>query len=310
MKKNIFYYIVGFVALSLPVAFTSCGDDDDYSAGPEVSSDCPNVYFSESNTYTVTLTDKEVKADPEAVRTVSINMERTDTKGEIKVPIVVDSKSDGVDIPADVTFADGAGKAELVISYTHPENGLEADFHVGDNYANPYAKKEGAVSYSLAIFTVVKVCDVTYDASSVFAGVTSEIYNFSGQNKFQWRNFLGSGLNVNFKVGSVKNEAGKDSLYFNPEALLGTYGSITFLDHTFDYYNNGSLYLMNDDDNYATWTPVGSSSEITYYYLYAGSTYSWVSFNPITEGSDAYSGYFYSGPQASYLKFYFSYNEE
>lgn len=331
--KRLSFLLFSLTLSVLTLSLASCSDDDSYSPGPEVSADCPNVYFLASNDSTVYLDPEAVEADPEATWTQSVTLYREDSVGAVTVPIVVDKQSDGMNIPSSVTFADGETEAALVVSYTHPENGLTATFHVDESYTNPYKVKNGAASFALTITLLQKVCDVTYSSSqkrsqtnrSYFANVTSEIYNCKGFNRFLWKNFVGSGVDLFFEV------IPKDGTVFNANDLQQNSGEIHFLDHVYDYYGYGYVFLQTDasnfsDETWPTWTPEGQTVEISYFYLYDYAysvysgyygTYDAIYFSPDDEW---YNGFFGNGLSidggtswgrdgSGYTYFFFDYDE-
>lgn len=309
------------VAILITAAFVSCDDDNDYQAAAKVSDDCPSVYFSNQSESFVSLSPDEVSAHPDSVWTTTVTAVRPNADGELTVPIVVDYKSETVEVPESVTFADGETEAEVTISYTHPDNGLDATFHIADAYANPYIEQDGTTTFKLSILIIEKLCNVTYSTSprksqtnlSHFAGETNEIWRYWGQNKFLWKNFLGSGVNVSFSVKEGEN------VTFDPNNINGLSGEILLLDHKIDYYGYGYYFIIEDDDNWPSWTPSGQSDEVSYFYMYDASyTYSGYSFIDFAERSDDYySGYFYGGFQVNdswtldgtgWIYFFFDYN--
>lgn len=333
--KKLSFIILGLAVSAMTLTLTSCGDDDSYSPGPEVSADCPDVYFPSSNESTVYLDPATINANPDATWTQTVTVSRPDSVGSLTVPIIVDKKSDGMEIPSSVTFNDGEKTADLVVSYTHPDNGLTATFHVDDSYANPYTKKEGAASYSLTITLLQKVCNVTYSSqqrrslsaknTSHFANVTSEIWNCKGFNRFLWKDFCGSGIDVFFEVIVPTGST------FRPNDLQSNSGEIHFLDHFTDYYGYGYVFLQSTasdfgDDTWPSWTPVGTSVEVSYFYVfdYAYSQYSGyygiydtIIFKP---DEDWYNGFFANGLSidggsswardgSGYVYFFFDYDE-
>lgn len=279
-----------FATLVVPFALTSCGSDFDYEPGAAVSSDCQNVYFSDEN-------ESEIFVTADDEKSVSIKLKREKTEGSLTVPIIVDSYSGTPTIPESVTFNDGEDEANLVITYETPEGGIDVKMHVDDAYANPYKEKDGTISFTLSIMQLVKVCSVTFDSSSPFSVVESDIYNYSGMNKFKWENFLGSGIDINFEVEPASG------VTFDSSDLSSLNGTIKFLDHVYDYYGNGSIYLMDDTGDYASWTLEGQTSAITYFYMYDGS-YSSINFSP---NSTAACYFYASYPTGGYLSFYLNF---
>lgn len=312
--------------LALPLAFTSCSDDDDYTPGAEVGEDCPNVYFPSSSKETLYLYPEDVSASQGGQMSSEIKLVRTDSVGELTVPIVVDSKSDNVTVPENVTFDDGDTLAFLSVSYTNPEQGVEATFHVGEGYSNPYLKNDGSTYFRLSVNVLERVCDVTYSSAqktsgvnrSYFANVKSEIYHCMGQNQFIWKNIFGSNVDVTFEVVM------EDGAKFDTDSLSNTIGQINFLDHILDYYGYGYVFLMDDNGDFLTWTPAGQDVEVGLFYMYdyhytvySGSSigYSFIDFKPrtdewyagyIAEGLSLDGGYTWSSDGNSYVYFFFS----
>lgn len=313
-------------AAALPLALASCGGDDDYTPGAEVADDCPNVYFPSSNEETLYLYPEDVEASRGGEMSSAVKLARPDGKGELTVPIVVDTKSDDVTVPESVTFADGDTLAYLDISYKNPEQGLKASFHVGEGYSNPYLMTDGSPYFQLSINVLAKVCDVTYSSAqkssgtnrSYFAQVKSEIYNCMGQNRFIWKNLLGANVDVSFEVILP------DTVQFDPDTLSNTIGQINFLNHVYDYYDYGYVFLMDDNNDFLAWTPEGQDVTITAFYMYdyhytvySGSSagYSFIDLKPrsdewysgyIAEGLTMDGGYTWTSDGSSYVYFYFS----
>lgn len=273
--KRLSFIIFGMVVSMLTLSLASCSDDDNYSPGPEVNADCPNVYFPSSNEATVYLDPTTIAADPEATWTQTVKVARPDSVGSVTASVIVDKQSVGMEIPSTVTFADGEKEADLVISYTHPENGLNATFHIADESSNPYTIKDGSNSFILTIAVLQKVCNVSYSSvtkrsgnnKSIFANETSEIYNAKGFNRFLWKNFCGSSIDLYFKVIPA------DGTVFNASDLTKNKGEIHFLDHVYDYYGYGYVFLQSTasdfgDDTWPSWTPAGQDKTVSYFYIY------------------------------------------
>jgi len=296
--KRLSYFIL-FVMALLPVALASCGSDDGgYTPGAEVSDDNPNVYFSKDN-------ESEVFVE-NGTQSISLKVMREGSNGALTVPITVNSKSSNLTVPESVTFNDGKTEADLNLTFDSVEDGLGADLQIADGYANPYKINDGSNEFKISILQPIKVCDVTFDSSSVFANETNEIYSLGksgGNYRFVWNDFLGSGINIKFDVVD-SNGSNFDGTSQN--ALKGT---IKFVNYIYDYYGNGAPYLVTvenattqpQDEEFASWTPTGQTTPVTWFYMYNGS-YNYVSFAPL--GANEYSGYLYCG---YYLYFYFKY---
>lgn len=292
--KKISYSIIALVASAMTLSLASCSDDYDYQPGTAVAADCPNVYFSNNNESLI-----EVKSD-DASKKVSLELHRANTKGSVTVPIVVDSKTDNITVPESVTFADGDSTAYLDITYSEFSIGTKFTVSIADDYVNPYSMVDGFSTFSATLTQVNKVCDVMYATDSRFAGVTnSAIYNYSGENRFIFTNFLGSGVDLKFRVDT--NVSGAT---FDMNDITKLSGDIIPLNYyTKDDYGFHFVNTSGSED-YVTWTPEGASEAVTSFYFY--DVYNGYSYSFIDFGSSAY-GMFYSAyvNQSSYENIYF-----
>lgn len=320
--------LIGAVASLAVFSLASCGDDDNYAPGAEVGDDNQNVYFPSTESETIYLYPEDVEASAGGTMTTAIKLTRSQKSGELTVPIVVDSKSEDVSVPESVTFNDGDSLAYLNIAYTNPEKGLSANFHIDDSYSNPYLKNEGSTYMRLSIAVLEKVCNVSYSSGtqlsatnrSYFAQEKSEIYHCMGQNRFIWKNFVGSDIDVTFEVKLA------DGVEFDNDSIQKNSGEINFLDHVNDYYGYGYVFLMDDDGDWPSWTPEGQTVTVSYFYMYdyhytaysGFSGYNLIDFKP--RNDDWYSGYFANGLSIDdgnswgrdgngYTYFYFKYDD-
>lgn len=296
MKR--FYKIIATIAPAIMVSLASCSDDYDYQPGTAIADDCPAVYFSNDNESLI-----EVKSD-DATKTVSLKMCRVNTNGSVNVPIIVESKTDNITVPESVTFADGESTANLDVTYSEFTIGTKFSVRIADEYVNPYLKVNGSSTFTTSLTQVNKVCDVKYDISSRFAGVTgSTIYNYSGENRFIWTDFLGSGKDLKFRVDTSISGATFDMNYITK--LSGDIVPLNYYykdDYGFHFVETGST------EDYVTWTPEGASDVVTslyFYDVYGGYSYSYINFTPATD-YDGY-GYFYSAyiNNSTYENIYF-----
>lgn len=281
MKKIL--SLLSLVAVAF--TFASCGDDNDYTPGKEVSDSCPTVYFSSTN-------ESEVLVSADMEKSTTLKLERKVTEGELVVPVVVDTKTGSLNVPESVTFADGASEAELTITYDEFETGMKVSLHIPEEYTDPYTMLSGSLNFTLSFVEVTKVCDVAYQSGSRFASVKSAIYVYGGQNKFLWKDFLGSGKDMLFTV-DTSNTAGAK---FDANDLSTLKGDFTPLSNC-TYNSAGGWYFTDgsDNTNYMEWTPAGQTEAVTSYFFwgyYNGGNYSYIEFDP---GDDGYGyGYFYS----------------
>lgn len=274
-----------FATLIVPFSFASCGDDDDYTPGKEVAADCPNVYFSDEN-------ESEIFVTADGEKSFTLKVKREYTEGAITVPVVVDSKTGSFNIPESVTFGDGESEAEMTITYDEFTAGMNFTIHFADGYANPYIEVDGSTYYKATLAQLTKVADVAYATDTRFASVSgSAIYSYSGENKFQWTNFMGSGYNMTFTVDTSKTSGAE----YDENDLSKLSGDIVPLSYyTQDDYGYHFVKEVGSED-YVTWTPEGQSEAVTkfYFYGYNSGHYSFIDFAPGATSGTGY-GYFWS----------------
>lgn len=260
MKKTRFIILATVLSGFMAVALTSCSDsDDNYSPGDEPTVSGNGVYFSSSNEV------EFVKADGDE-KSVTVLVERDNTEGELTVPITVVSKTDNIDeVSSEVVFADGESEAEVTVTYTDLETSPSCELEIPEEYTNPYTEKDGFYRFTVSIYRLRTIStNVTYASqdgtSDYFSGATSELVQYVGENIFIFRNFLGSGIDLKFKIESTNPEE------FDVNDLNTCYGGIVPLDH---YYTSGEgWYLMADEDgdgDCATWTVPGSAYGVNSY---------------------------------------------
>ena len=132
--------------------------------------------------------------------------------------------------------------------------------------------------HSLSVYklkTISENISVTVSGSGVdyFAGVDDmAIYQLGNDNRFIWRNFLGSGIDLQFRIDGN----------FDSEDVSNSYGAVTPLNHCSGddygwYLMNEEQAANNDNATYAAWTPKGSTTPIAdyiyFYYPYEGFNY-------------------------------------
>lgn len=279
-------------------SFSSCGDDDSYAPGQEVSDDCPTVYFSNENA-------SEIFVTSDGDKSFSLKIKRENTTGAITVPVIVDSKTGSFNIPESVSFADGEAETDMPITYDEFTGGMNFSIHFADEYINPYKEVAGSTYYNATVAQLNKVADVSYATDTRFANVTgSAIYSYSGQNKFQWTNFFGSGYDMTFTVDTSKTSGA----VFDEDDLSKLSGDIVPLSYySQDDYGYHFVKEVGSDD-YVTWTPAGQTDAITsfYFYGYYNGHYSFIDFAPGSTSGNGY-GYFWSTyiNKSSYENIYF-----
>ena len=284
-NKAILYTMLSVTMFSA----TGCGDDDDYTRADEPQMSGEGVYFAGSNTGEFIKTDEDA---PE----VSFKVVRDNTAGTLTVPLEVVRRSDNIgDIPTAVTFADGESEVTVTVTYRNLDTTPSCELRIPEAYTNPYKKKNGSTIYAFAVYKLIMVSSRgtyspdTETETDYFSGATSQLLQYGGENKFIWRNFLGSGIDLKFKING----------HFDAADVKNSYGEILPIDHYIDDESGEGWYLATDatgGSSYATWTPEGSNTAISkfmiFWYEYEGYAYNYIDLRP-NEGSKSSYGYAY-----------------
>ena len=277
-------------------ALTSCSDDDDYQAAPQVNADNVGAYFAASNAADEILTPEEYSAR----ESIQLEVKRSNTQGDVSVPVIVDKADAVFQIPEKVDFKDGESTATLSIGCPGMESRKQYQFsiHLDEAYTNPYKKVDGSMKFNYKVMLarwvkVVENATFRYQ-SDLFPAVKSDIYQLEGQNKFYIENYLGSGINLEFYIIPQDANGTWTTTAFNAEDKSTWKGIFMPANHYMNDTEGGSYwYLMKDADNgeYASWTPEGSELGINYINFYldtTGDNYASIDMNG---SSSSYAGF-------------------
>ena len=238
----------------------SCSSDDSYERAPQVAADVAGAYFANSNSSSDILTPEDYASQPAD----TLKVLRKSTKGDVSVPVVVDRADAVFDIPSAVNFKDGDSIASLVVKYQNMETRTEYKYtiHLDESGTNPYTKVDGSevFNYTVMISSWEKVVEGAQ--IKLYYGeiptTTSDIYHLDGVNKFYIENFLGSGVNLSFKIIPADKSGTYTEDAFDPEDMSTWTGSFVpcsnyYLqyDSSYDYYY---WWLMTDSNDYAGWS--------------------------------------------------------
>lgn len=282
MKLNNYWFLLPALLMA------ACSPSDfDYEAGALVADDCVKAYFPSSNEA------EYIKSDDDE-RAIQVTVRRENTQGAVEIPLVVKSKSDNVTIPQSVKFEAGQDETQFDIIYAHLDETPKFDIALPEEYTDPYTIKEGSIEYTASVFRLTLISDsvvyVPWDTETIlWENELSQIYQMGKENKFIWRNFYGSGLDLKFMVSGT----------FDPENVWKTQGDIIPLNH---YYSDGVygwfLTFNADGTGYESWTPKGQDQVVDWLYFYdeyEGSSYFYIDFVPVVGKKKAYGwGYAWS----------------
>ena len=138
-----------YILAASAFVFAACQQEDVYEPGePEVDG-CYGVYFptqeaAGSHTY-----------DPTADKVLTIKAARTNSAGDITVPVTISTNVDGVFQFESITFAAGQTETEFDVTFPNIATGVQSEFSltIEDNqYASKY--NEGSISIDCSILCV------------------------------------------------------------------------------------------------------------------------------------------------------------
>ncbi len=266
MNRNI---ISAMFAVALAVSATSCKEDS-YKPGPETADGTVSAYFTSDNEANVIITPEEYAES----NTVTLFVHRKIADESVSIPVIVTYKDDKFDIPSAVKFDAGDADTTLVITM----NGLEQkkeyaySIHLDDKFVDHYTINDGSDVFtgSVMIAKWVKVVEdaVFYYSDSVFDPTYSDIYWLDGQNRFYIEDFLGSEINLGFRIKHY-NDKGKEA--FSASDTTTWNGIFEPTDHFYNDPDGGSWWWLMKDvttEEYASWTPEGSNIGVDYINFY------------------------------------------
>lgn len=275
MRKihNIIYTLL---AVLVSTAFAACSDDDNFEWTKPVSGDNPGVYFAASNSASELLTPEEYDNH----QTFSLTLKRANTKGDLKVPVIVDKADPAFKIPESAEFKDGESETQIEIGCPNLEFLKTYRFiiHLPEDMANPYVKTDGSYifNYDIMVARWIKVVDQAQFVwgKSEFGSTNSDIYWLEGQNVFRIENWLGSGVDMQFAI--VAQDKENTSVYttdaFNPNDRSTWHGTIQPVKKFLMNSDGEYWWFMRDVENeeYAAWYPDGEDklgiSYVNFYY--------------------------------------------
>lgn len=289
--KSLTYYLLPALLLC------SCSTTEDtYEPAKPVADDCIGAYFPKTNK------SEFIKADTDD-KNLDITVVREKTNSSVSIPVIVVSKTDNIVVPSTVDFAAGDSATTLTVTYTDLETTPKFDIKLDEEYTNPYEIKAGSSEFCANVYRLNLISDSVvvddYDSSNttIFKGCVNKIYQMGNENKFIWRDFMNSGIDLKFKLDG----------HFDSSNIENCYGSVIPLNHNGDDGAYG-WYVMEAEDwtaegasEYtATWeAPNGTVDSWLYiYYDYEGSSYFYMDFRPTTSkksGRKYGYGYIWTG---------------
>lgn len=266
MNRNI---ILAMSAVVLTISAISCKEDS-YKPGPETADGTISAYFTSDNEANLLITPEEYAE----CKTITLNVHRKLADESVSIPVIVTYKDDKFDIPSAVNFDAGDADTTLVITMNALEEKKEYAYSIrlDDKFVDHYTMNDGSDVFtgSVMIAKWIKVVEdaAFYYSDRVFETTYSDIFWLDGQNKFYIENFLGSEINLGFRIKHY-DKNGKEA--FSASDTTTWNGIFEPTDH---FYNDPDGYpywwFMSDVTNevYASWTPEGATVGINYINFY------------------------------------------
>ena len=251
MKRTIYKIMYAMVAMILA---TACDDKNDinYEPGKPTANGSMAVYFDDSN-------PTEFIFQPGEATEVEIGVSRLNgTETAAEVPLVV-TADEGLSVPATASFAAGESTATIKVTFGNLEESKKYNLKltVPEEYADHYTTKPGATAYSGYIMVAAweSISDnvkMKWTTKGVTSEFTTSLQQLGDTNRFRFPNFLNSGVDYIFTIGS------------NSTAFSG-YNSITTYANYEPYEGTEAkgAYLFDDaTQSYPTWTVADGTIEV------------------------------------------------
>lgn len=278
------------MALALGLCLASCDEkNDDFTPGDPTPADCMQVYFDSSN-------PADFIDEPNSRTSIDIVVSRVDTASAAEVPIVCKLADDGLSIPSSVKFAEGEKSTNLTISFGELETSKKYNFSlaIDDAYADHYSNLDGStvfVGYVMdATWSVyVSGAKMTYSVVGTEYSWTVDIERLGSTNRYSIRDFMGSGLDMTFTVGSAA--AGQKTGYY----------TMTPYSNYYTYTDDGvaGFYLYDTANGKLPEFTVGDKTiqEICFLTKYGSTEYNYIGFS---KGYAQFSTYWSTYTDGSY----------
>ena len=265
MKKTL---KLAYLLLAAVFCFTACDEKNtDYEPGTPTEASDTKVYFSSDNS-------ADFIEEPGIRDSIVLTLVRTNTQGDLSLPVTVNYAADGLNFPSTVEFKNGEDKADYVIKFNDSDlkvsQAYKFSLSLPEKYADHYTEGPGTASFSSYVMDAAweqytentqftwKVDGKTYTFDN------SDFYRLGTTTRYKLPNFLGSGVDLVFSC--------KDT----DTALQG-------MDNTYDFADGdyAGFILWNDEQQAdASWV-VGDKtvSELAIFNTYGSSVYSYVNFS-------------------------------
>lgn len=251
MKRIIYNIMYATAAILLA---TSCDDrnDTDYEPGIPTAEGSMGVYFDSSN-------PAEFIFQPGEVSEIGIGVSRlAGSTDAAEIPLVV-TADEGITFPSSVKFEAGEYSTTIRVSLGNLAESKAYCFTVTvpKEYADQYAVKPGSTTYAGTIMvaawnTISDNVRMTWSTLGVENQFTTAIDQLGNTNRYRFRNFLTSGVDYIFTVGS-------SSVAYPAYNCITTYSNY----EPYEGSEAKGAYLFDSaTQTYPTWTVADGTIEV------------------------------------------------
>lgn len=251
MKRIIYNIMYATAAILLA---TSCDDrnDTDYEPGIPTAEGSMGVYFDSSN-------PAEFIFQPGEVSEIELGVSRlAGSTDAAEIPLVV-TADEGITFPSSVKFEAGEYSTTIKVSLGNLAESKVYCFTVTvpKEYADQYAVKPGSTTYAGTIMvaawnTISDNVRMTWSTLGVENQFTTAIDQLGNTNRYRFRNFLTSGVDYIFTVGS-------SSVAYPAYNCITTYSNY----EPYEGSEAKGVYLFDSaTQTYPTWTVADGTIEV------------------------------------------------
>lgn len=236
------------------IAFAASCDnknDSDYEPGAPTAEGCIGVYINSSNA-------NERIFQPGEATEIELTVSRLKAEIAADVPLTVKA-DEGLNVASTASFAAGQTSTTIKITFSNLEPSKKYNYtiSVGEEYADHYTEVEGTTTFKGYIMeaawkNISSNVTMTWTTLGVENKFTSTLEQLGETNRYRFVNFLNSGIDYIFVVGSASTAyVGYDCIttYANYEPYEGSEAK--------------AAYLFDDaTQSYPTWKVADGTIEV------------------------------------------------
>lgn len=179
MKKirNIIYYAAAAV---LSLSMTACADEFVAQVGAPDHEDCHGVYFpAQEGT-------GDIQIDPNDPTSFKFIVKRTNARGDLRVPVRIESNHEGVFSASEIYFEEDAPSAELEVYFPTAKMGVTYECTLiidGEEYVSKYSQNASFISFNVTRVKWNKLIGDNGETTGLWRdGVFAEWFNLANPN--------------------------------------------------------------------------------------------------------------------------------